>query len=783
VLLLTLFPIFNIISIISTTGANNPSNDYLRFVQLIGRILDGTYNWQNYFRDTFYNGHCLALLVLVWLAIAKLADWNVYVEMYIGSAMFALELVLLHNAFTCHRKEKLRWLLWPLLAALVFAVSQISIFTFGGLALQMGLNQIGIALGIWGLTRFPRRWLGIGLMALGGAVATLSWSGGIMAWPMFLMGLVLLKFRQVLHYSAWLAAGLLVSLPYAVFMVLQPTPAAIKTAKIVSVMNFRYIASAIGQPFVNGIGTNFTPTFMAGLGGGLGILLCLIGMLILCVRRSAPLLTQSVPAVMLISYGLLSIWQISVFRNTLAPWYTTPAITFWVGLLGLAYTIGVNCRHSPLEGTWVDKTIHWMSPVWSLTVLVVLGLLYAASNVSYEDKTLHLASRSPASAACLRNYQTAPTYCEGYLFQWGVGSPSAVSALAQPLERHHLSVFAPRQQWTLQGDFVLRTVHINEKRNVPGLIWSAGLTASPTPWSSYKHLNLFLHTPNAISWTFTLPANVKQANFHSAIAISESAPHEPIADGVTFEVYAEPDSEARQLVFSRYLAPDQRQWQPFDIPLINYIGKTITLYLTSNGGKNNIHDWAMYRYPYIDILLDPMTSSGDGAIRPSNTDLSPYTPKPTIGDFRFDTTDPSLWDVTGMELVQTDDRAVNTWRVGQDPSLRHNRPISVCLSDYTHIYVRMAASVDIKPRAMQIYYALDNQTAFREDRSLTIPLLADGEVHDYTFDLKLLELPHRSRLTGIRLDPVYNAVPWGENRVQIFDLRLIRSDKPKSFCD
>lgn len=604
-----------------------------------------------------------------------------------------------------------------------------------------------------------------------------------MAWPVFLIGLILLRFRRFLHYGMWLTTGFLTLLPYTIFMILQPTPATIKTARIVSVMNFQYIASAIGLPFVNGIGTNFTPTFMAGLGGGLGILLCLIGMLILWVRRSTPLLTQSVPAVMLISYGLLSIWQISVFRDTLAPWYTTPAMTFWIGLLGLTCTIGNSCRHSPLERTWVDKTIHWISPVWSLTVLVVLGLLYAASNVSYEDKTWHLASRSPASAACLRNYQTAPTYCEGYLFQWGVGSPSAVSTLAQPLERHHLSVFAPRQQWTLQGDFVLSTVHVNEKRNVPGLVWSADLTASSTPWSSYKHLNLFLHTPNAISWTFTLPPNVKQANFHSAIAISKSAPHEPIADGVTFEVYVEPDSEARQLVFSRYLAPDQRQWQPFDIPLINYIGKTVTLYLTSNGGKNNIHDWAMYRYPYIDVLLDPMTSSGDGAIRPSNTDLSPYNPQPTIGDFRFDITDLNLWGVTGMELVQTDDRAVNTWMVGQDPSLRYSQPISVCLSDYTHIYVRMAASADIKPRALQIYYALDHQTAFREDRSLTIPLLADGEVHEYTFDLKLLELPQRSRLTGIRLDPVYNAVSSGENRVQIFDFGLIRSDKPKSFCD
>ena len=90
------------------------------------------------------------------------------------------------------------------------------------------------------------------------------------------------------------------------------------------------------------------------------------------------------------------------------------------------------------------------------------------------------------------------------------------------------------------------------------------------------------------------------------------------------------------------------------------------------------------------------------------------------------------------------------------------------------MYVRMAVSPDIERRALQIYYSLDDQTILNESRSVTIPLLKDGQIHEYTFDLKLLELDQRSCLTGLRLDPVYAAAPAGENLVQILDFRLIR---------
>jgi hypothetical protein len=774
VAVLALYPIARIISIVATTGANNLSNDYWRFTAIIDLVLDGKYDWRNYLRDTFWNGHSLALPVLVYLGVAKLAHWNVYVEMYIGIALFALRLALLHSAFT-HPQQRLGWLLWLPLSALVFAVSQISVFTFGFLSIHMGLNQLGIALGVWGLTRFSGQWRAIGLMILGGAIATLSWSGGIMAWPVFLLGLLLLRFRRRSYYGVWLGASLLVSLPYPVFMVLRPSAAATKSATIVSLGNLPFIFNAIGRPFANGIGTNVGPMPLAEFSGMLGVLLSLIGILILWARYTTLLQAQSAPALMLISYGLLTIWQVSSFRSSVAPWYTTPAMTFWLGLLGLAYTLWVNRRDGHSADIWGYKAIYPMGRIWSVAVLGAIGLLYIPSNVSYEDKIFHLASRSPASASCLRNYRTAPTYCEGYLFQWGVGTPDIVSMLGQRLERHHLSVFSPRQQWALQGDFVLDTVRIGETPGIPDISWSSDLETVPAPWSSYKHLNLFLHTPNTIEWTVSLPPNATRADFHSAIAVSASAPRDSSADGILFEVYLQPEGKNRQLALSEHSKPNQCVWQSFSIPLSVYAGKTITLELTSDGGENLTGDWAMYRYPHIDLILDPLVPITESIVtQPSNTASLLRAHKLSASDFQFGITEPSLWQVENMEPAQLEDGRVNTWIVERDPYLQFAQPLSVRLSDYTQMYVRMALSPDIKRRALQIYYSLDSETTLRERQSLTIPLLADGQVHEYTYDLKLLELDQSSFLTGIRLDPVYEAAPSGTNWVQILDFRLIR---------
>jgi MFS family permease len=770
----TLLPGLGIANILVTTGANNLSSDDGIFnSRFLDKVLDGTYHWQNFPRDTFFDPHSLLVPALAYIGLAYFADSNVYVALCLGLLLAAVKLLLLHSALTQtnqKRKRWERWLLWPLLAALVFSLSQISSYEHSMTAVGGGIMSLGLALGVWALTRFPGQWRGVTLMVVGGIVATLSSGAGLIMWPTFLIGLIFLGFRKLSHYAFWFTAAALSAVPYLFFLFLDPRRGSRAQSTLQSPFNYLFMLGTLGRPFANGINADYSSEMPIPLRIGLlGLALGVMGLALLWQRRRTRALAQSAPALMLVVFSLLTIWQISLFRGGIPPWYTFISIIFWIGLLGLAYAMWTNAAVGPDPGRRGYKLQYLIARVWSVVVVVGLVLLYVSSNLTYADKTVFLRTRAPASAACLRNYRNAPTYCEETLVVWPLGKTGYLPMLAEPLERHHLSVFAPQQEWTLQGDFILDSVRIDETPGIPDIFWSADLTATPVAWRDYRHLNLFLHTPNSISWTFSLPSNVERADFHSAIAISQSVPFDPTEDGVQFEVHIKPEGGADELAFGQYAAADQHQWQPFTIPLSAYAGQTVTLRLTSSGGANITGDWAMYRYPYIDLRLDP---AKDAPAVPAK----PFIPTLTAADVRFDITDSNLWQTSNMLPMSAEIEGVKAWTLNSDPSMQFNRPLDLNLADYTHFYLRLAASPDNYPMTLQILYRLSDAPALA--RRITIPLFADGEMHEYTYDLKLLELDQRVRLTGIGLGPAREGPFTGMSWMKISDFRLIRGSKP-----
>lgn len=778
VVALTLLPLANIVTIISTTGANNPSNDEVAFItQFLDQVLDGTYNWQNFARDTFVGTHSMLIPGLIYIGVARFANFDMYVMLFIGIAAATLKLLLFHDTLTYASKGRTsRLLLWPMLAALVFSVSQMSVFEYGNTAMPIGFSQLGLALGIWGLVRFPKRWRGAAIMAGGGIIGSLSWGSGPIMWPVFLLGMLILRFRKLAHYAIWLVAAGVAALPYLGPLLLQRSQGGMA---IYSLLNYQFILGVLGWPLSQKV--SLIPNTETIATAGIGLALCVAGLSGLWIERRSGALRQSAPALMLMAFSILTTWQASLFRQYTAPWYASNAMLFWIGLLGLAYVVWDN-RHVALQlqpfpsdavhRIVLPKHIRLMPPAWSLAAVTALALLYLRSNLTYEDKTFYLPFRAPVSASCLRNYRIAPTYCEGSVAGWGMGNQEFLARLARPLEAHNLSVFAPRQEWTLQGDFGLDNVRIKQTPGVPEISWSADLTNKPMPWSSYKHLNLFLHTPNAIEWTIYLPANLVRADFHSAAAISQSAQPAPGTDGVTFQMYLDVEGKGNTLAFSEHLGPNEQQWHPFTVPLTEYAGKTITIRLTSSPGQNVSWDWAMYRYPHIDVEVDPKVPV-DPTAGPGR-----FVPLRTPSDAVFDVNDPSIWEVSGMQRAPGEGGKTPKWVIDGEPSLTYLRPLNLPLGNYTHIYVRMAASPDIFPRLMRVYVRLQWETAFRE---IQIPLFRDGELHDYSYDLKLLGLPKKQELAEIRLVPVsmnmpgQAALPVESKWVTIADFRLIGS--------
>ncbi len=773
--LLTLLPILNILWIVVSTGANVVSNDYYFYVGMIDLILAGKYDWHHFFRDTFIAGaHCMALPMLVRLVIVKLTDWNVYFELYTGIVLALLKLILLHRTFT-HltantSQQQSRWVsraaLWPCLAALTFSTSQINTFTFGDAGLQIMLVQFGCALGIWGLVRFSgtgrESWTGIALMAAGGILATLSGGGGLLAWPVFLIGLLLLGYRKISQYIVWLSAAVVAALPYVFYIVIWPT----QPPKKPTLFNYDFILSAVGWPFTNDIGTVYVSTPRSVQSGYLGLSFLLAGLILLWTKRKTPVLTQAAPALMYLALGLVGIWQTSLFRTSLAPWYTTAFLLFWIGLLGLAYVFWVNRPAFFVDKASIFRSASFAS-AWSVMLVGAVSYLYFTSNIAYADKAFYLNSRGPAAASCVRNYRIAPVSCEQYVFQWGGGHFQYLSDLARPLERQGISVFAPRQQWTLQGDYLLNNVRIEETPNTPQVFWSENLLAKSAPVSDYKHLNLFLHSPNKLFWQVALPSNVERADFHSAIAISKDVLGSAAADGVWVEISVKEEGQTEQTVFRQHLAANEHGWQPVDFSLTAYAGRTIVICLFSNPGGNADADWTLYRHPYIDVKLSaPVEDS------PSK----PFPVIPTAEDATFDLKNAELWQTSKMQLVQSDSETGGKWTITRGGSLAYKPALNLCLADFSHFYVKMAVAPEVTPRLMRFAYRLEGQTDFA---AVNLPLYNDGAMHEYTFDLKLLFLNEKAHLTGLQMAPIADSVQPEEAWARIADFRLIRRQSPK----
>ncbi len=779
VAVLTLLPVIRLIIFIASNGADNISNDYYNYAKSYDQILRNDFEWPGqFFHDSFLATHCLIFPFLVSFVIAIVFHWNNYVELYFAIALAGLRLFLIYDTFTYFKKNFTRWLVLPILSALVFSPSQLNNFSFGEPAVAFAINLFGFALAIWALIRFGGRKLGIALIISGGFLATWSGAMGLLVWPIVLGGLYFFNFRRVWHYVVVVVGGAVAALPYLYFLVLARSAFTDSIANRGSGFGFEYVLNALGWSFSNNIGNNFDATqnpmaLTAGwFGFGFGVIT--LALLALAAWKNRAIVVQALPALVLFVFGLLTTFQVGLFRApAISSWYTTLFIYYWIGLVGLVYVMWVN---RPALSNRANQLVFGVSTLWSVGLLGTLIFLYLSSNVTFDDKAFYLYARTPASASCLRHYQVAPPICEGLLFQWEQGNPEFVKILGKGLEQHELSVFAPHQQWILQGDYPFNNVQLEQQSDLPGITWSEDLTVNQVPWNSYKHLNLYMHSPQAVLWTLHLPSNLERADFYSAVALSQSIVKDSGGDGVTFEIYVE-QGKARKLVYSRRATPDVQQWQPLSFSLKEYSGQTITLRLTSKPGANLAHDWAMYRYPYIDLDLKGKVSDDPAAIAVAQ---QPFIVNTSDRDLKFDLNNSAQWAISGLQHLT--DVSPNRWSaISTEAFFSSRQALNICLADYSQFYIRMAASPEILNRKLQVSYELEGANIPAKG-ALYLSLNHDDKFYEYSFDPKLLEAGLKARLMALQLypvapDPRIKEAMWTD----IQDFRLIRKPGP-SLC-
>ena len=545
-LFLALLPPLRMAWIVFANGENNLSNDYVARVPIVAAILEGRYPPTHLFLDTMiWGGHSwLGLLPIYW-AEARYFAWDLRVELGLGLFLTALKVFLVWRTASAFVPRTAHWFLLPVLSALAFSASLVTSFTFGESVLQMQLAQVAVAAGALALVRLAGRpGLRAASLAACGLFASWSWGGGVMAWPVFAAALFASGERTLRRWAFLPAAAALGLAQYAWFLVVAPIPSVVKAPGL---RGLSRVVDLVGRPFANGTGTNFGPLPAAIVFGTAGLALAAAA-----VWTSRHAFRERLAALAILGWSLLLALQISVFRSGVAPWYIAPMTVFW---LGLAILLAAAPRPIAIAGF----------------ATIAAGLLY--SNRTWEDKSFYLPSRAPVSAACLREWRTAPPGCHARVFQWGEeGHLGELALLGDPLERHRLSVFGPRRTYLLQGDVAVKRVRLDPE-SAPSFLSADGRT--PGDIDDFRRLDLVLAPGSTVSWRVDLPPDLKSAQFLTRVHAVPG--DDTLARGARVSVTAEgsPASLEERAFLPRETA------RPLSVDLSSLAGRTVTLRLSA----------------------------------------------------------------------------------------------------------------------------------------------------------------------------------------------------------
>jgi len=260
-------------------------------------------------------------------------------------------------------------------------------------------------------------------------------------------------------------------------------------------------------------------------------------------------------------------------------------------------------------------------------------------------------------------------------------------------------------------------------------------------WNSADRLDLNLPLGTSIDWKITLSKQV------SAARLRFSTRGDP---RVTLK------SESGQIVV---FTPGRSA----DIPLDQFVGKTLTINLASNDRD------AVIAYPRAEIeqtreskVAVPLYDANFPWL-PTNTEKSAYFPQPTPNDAVLDAPRTILWKKLSQEPFSSKE--------------------GICLADYQAIQFSLALPKAIAMRLLTLTLEGVNAASVPVSESFNVALLQDADQHSYSYDTHLLNLGYDSKIYKVRFSSPWGAGSPPEQDVQldIHDLRFVHKPR-KSIC-
>jgi hypothetical protein len=729
-------PALIVASIVLTHGENAISNDFVRHIGPLDRMLSGGYDLRDYFRDTFLVGsHSTALPFAFHLLSAKFFDWHINAGLTAGIILSLLRVWLLVAIAGLGWRERgwrqpWHWLLALPIAGLVFSATQISTYFGRDLSLTFTLTLLGVVLAVWALCARPPVASTLVIACAGGVIATWSSGAGPFVWPVIVLGMVFAGWRRWQHYLAVIVIGAAAVLPYVLY--LDPGASSAGRTSERNLLPIEYFVASIGWPLVNDLDSTRALTY-----GIVGLALLAAGVVgLVLMRRRVPGLRGDprVRAVtLLLAYWFCGTYVIAAFRGKggvegLLPWYTAPFMVFWIALALLAWTVLTRQRvetERPSRNRFTAGATGWSA----LALTVTFGLL-AVTSTSWRDKGPGIDGRSPMTASCLLDWRNAPPICEHYVFTWGIRPENDSRKLASALEKHELSVFGQRQVRLLQGDWVLDNVHFSDSKpfsdNQP--YWTGGQLFSGTSRKTTpERLTLVMSKRSLLIWDVPLPKKVADA-----VLVLEGIGK---AKGVQISINGKV-----QKLRERYALKK---------------GSPLSVELAALGREVRIEAPRVeYRVPDgASTKPVPVDSWSEGLLL-DDIDLT----SPTVRTSRIK-------------------KNGDGWILQRSPKFFVEMKEPYCASPDSEFRFSMRVDKPVEPHIAALFWRERGRQKFAPGDHVLIPVRTDGKWHDYRFALRLLSdngRPWKGCIEEIIFSPLAQGAKGRRVPVQIRDVGFTR---------
>jgi len=707
-----------------------PTSDYFSWISSVSRLLRGHVEALFFMAGTYHP--FIPLVPLATFAVnALLFSWSPVVDLVIGCCLALVKIAILSACFYSKHNPWRGLNIFLVLVSLQFSATHFSVLGWGVNTICWQWTTLGFAIGLLGVIKPKNDLAGAFLMVAGGVVASYSLANILPCWLALLAALLLLRRKAVIWWPAWIA-GLGISL--AQYLCLP----AFKRPEIIpfSIERATFFLRLLGQQMCNyGEGTRTLQT--ASLLFGITALVALLALLALNIRKLVKREADAglAAGMAMAGYALASAVLITLVRETAAPWYVEITCFLWTALICILARPGAGTK----------KPLAIVLSIW-------LAGAFLFQMRAFRINDWFACSRSPAAAAALEHFDTAPTASIEYLGAHGHGYAAFIEGASCLQEMGYMCFRrTPHQRLiTLQGEFFLPSVKTvsTDPEKISEIDWIDG-KGKGQPLSSSQYLNLRLPRGCSVSWKLKIPEQASASRVLAGYSGSEPIIRITGVDG----------SDSDKLSFSA-AGPDTLQAS---------LGKgDRTIEFRADSGDTVL----LHPRIILDNAPPPVPVLPP---RPVNTDLSPDFPGSisSPGDLALPAFSESAWVNSGI-LVKS-----SILTIEGNPQFYLKTPLNLDISKYQYITFATKQDRNAQDSACPsaVVQLVLNDTIIK---SVLVPLLLDGKSHSYSIDLDVLYLPkaapHQLRLSNIIFLPAYGGPVPGKT-IEAGAIRLLRGNR------